>query len=209
MYKEVLIELNYLGPLAYFSIIANAQKVHIEAHDSFIKSSYRNRCEILSANGRQLLSIPIKGGRNHNQLYKNVKIDNTQNWQNVHWQAIKSAYGRAPFFEHYSIYFEKFYKKNWENLFDLNLALFKLCTKLLKIDTNYNLTNSFSKELEDNNVITDFRSKLSPKISKDLSAEIYESKPYLQVFSDRFPFEERLSIIDLIFNEGPNAKSIL
>jgi hypothetical protein len=152
------------------------------------------------------LSIPIKGGRSHNQAYADVEIDNSQNWQNTHWHSIRSAYGRSPYFEHYSIYFEKFYKNEWQRLFEFNFELLKTVNKLLKIDTKILFTEEFEKE---NLKIFDCRSMLSPKKAKDKSASFYEITPYLQVFNDRFAFEPRLSILDLLFNEGPNATSYL
>ncbi|MEX0812618.1 MAG: WbqC family protein [Chitinophagales bacterium] len=206
MQKTLLIELDYLAPIAYYSLLLKYNKVFIEACESFVKATYRNRCEILGPNGRQILSIPVKGGRSHSQAYRQTKIDYTQDWQRNHWNSIRAAYGRSPYFEHYSPYFEKFYDTQHQSLFDFNLSLLETTLKLLKTEVDFSLTNNFEKTVPG---IEDWRSCIHPNPEKDKSSEVLSSKPYLQVFSDRHSFQSNLSILDLLFNEGPNAESIL
>lgn len=207
MDKALLVELNYLAPISYYSFLKKHSNIILEKQESFLKSTYRNRCEILGANGRQTLSIPVKGGRSKNQPYASLSIDNTQNWKRIHWNSICSAYGRSPYFEHYRPYFEKHYAEKWESLYAFNLALLELSFNLLKWDKEISFTHVFEKKSSQNHL--DLRDFIDSNKNMTDSAKGTEKIKYLQVFNDRFAFEENLSILDLLFNEGPNADSFL
>src|SRR5262249_33518318 len=125
---------------------ASNQPVAIEEHENFVKSTFRNRCEIAGANGRQILSIPLLGGRDHHRLYKDVRISYYEDWQKKHWQSIRSAYGSAPFFEFYPDRFQPFYEQRYELLFDFNKALLKVVLGALKFNQGLTFTDSYKSE---------------------------------------------------------------
>lgn len=195
-----LATLHYLPSVAYFRAIANEPTLLLEQQDRWQKASYRNRTNIASANGLQTLSIPIVGGRGQKGGYKEVQICYAENWQHQHWQSIVSAYHSAPFFEHYAPYFEPLYKKEISLLFDFNLELFKLLLRFCKLDITINFTDEYQKETNENQ---DLRAQFSPQIA-------IENIPiYHQVFEEKHGFICDVSVLDLLFNEGPVAREYL
>ena len=193
--NAALLYLPYLPNINWLQNFAKHETVLIEREENFVKSTYRNRCEIAGANGKQTLSIPIIGGRDHHQLYREVRISYTENWQRKHWQAIRSAYGSAPFFEFYAEKFQPLYEKKFELLFDFNLALLKTSLSILKLSSDFRITEIFEKE---------------PTGKIDLrSDEQISSLKYYQVFQERNRFIPNLCVLDLIFNEGNRSTEII
>jgi hypothetical protein len=173
-----------------------AGTVWIEACEHYQKQSYRNRCQILSANGPITLSIPIIKGRSPGQPVRDVRIDHQGNWQKLHFKSIESAYRHSPYYEFLIDDLMHFWTSRWEYLFDYNLAITERVVKLLKLDCNIRLTESFGEPGCYGR--SDYRYRIHPKHQKegtDLS-----SVPYHQVFSDRFGFVGGLSVLDAIFN---------
>lgn len=201
MAKKLLIELPYLGNIAFYKLLTNFDEILIEKHEFFQKASYRNRCEISGPNGKLTLSIPIIGGKDKKQLYKETHISYEHPWLKDHWNSLCSAYRRSPYFEYYEDKFEAIYDKEYNNLFELNKAFFELIVSLLKIPNNISYTESYQKDLPDD--IEDYRSYFLPKKEEKLAAV------YWQVFQDRTGFIPNVSIIDLLFNEGPNSLEVL
>ena len=188
--------LPYLPNINWLQNFAKHDSVFIEAEENFVKSTFRNRCEIAGANGKQMLTIPIIGGRDHHQFYKQVRISYTENWQKKHWQAIRSAYGSAPFFEFYAHKFEPVYEKQFEFLFDFNLELLKITLSIIKLSSHLQLTTEYQKE---NSEIIDLRkADKAPSTTK-----------YYQVFEERNGFIDNLCALDLIFNEGNRSWEII
>lgn len=200
MSKAILIDLHYLPCLSYFEAIAESDIVFIEANENFQKQTYRNRCEILSSNGKFALTIPVTGSTKKSP-YREVEIDYSSIWQNQHWKSIQSAYGKAPFFEDYSPYIKEVIMKKMPFLFDLNLNILTMCLQLLNMSPTIKFTEEYKKSVE-NNVI-DLRSTISPK-KKIINPN---SLAYVQLFGSNFVAD--MSIIDLLFCEGPNAMSFL
>ena len=200
MAKKLLIELPYLGNLAFYRLLTNFDEILIESQEFFEKSSFRNRCEIAGPNGKLVLSIPIIGGKDKKQYYKETKICYDHTWLKDHWNSFCSSYRRSPYFEYYEDRFEAIYDKEYANLYELNLELFKLTLNLLKLDLKFSLTETYQKEYEG---YEDYRSFFLPK--KKQSSPV----KYMQVFEDRTGFIDNLSIVDLLFNEGPNAINVL
>jgi len=126
-----------------------------------------------------------------------VEIENDFNWQKQHWEAIRSAYNSSPFFEHYQHYFEKFYQNEFNYLSEFNLELIKVCLKILKVEKEIRLSETYVISLADD---TDLRGIINPKKKSEENF-----KPYLQVFVSKFPFVSNLSVVDLLFNEGTKA----
>jgi len=202
MQDKLLIDLQYCGSIAYFQKLLEYKEVVFEKHEYFQKATYRNRCIVVGPNGLQNLSIQIKNGRAKKQLYKDVKIAYEHRWHHIHWQTLTSNYRSSPYFEFYEDYFEPFFEKEYENLFDFNLELFMLLNKLLGTEIKFSLTENFEKSPKNTD---DLRSFFLPK-TKDVS---FINTEYIQVFSSKVGFFPNLSILDLLFCEGPNAISFL
>lgn len=195
--KPALFFLPYLAPVAWFQQLIGRQEVWIEREENFPKSTCRNRCEIATANGRKTLSIPLEGGRDHHQLYKDVQISYQNNWQRIHWNSIRSAYGSAPFFEHYAERFENFYEVHHQSLFNFNLELLKTTLAILHIDSpTLKFTTVYKSNPGD---MEDLRN------CQIISTPTPVETSYHQVFEDRYGFLPNLSVIDLIFNMGPES----
>ncbi len=178
-------------------------ELEIDAHENYVKQTYRNRCRILTAGGIDELSIPVLGGRKKIAT-KDIKIDYSQKWLNRNWRAIQSAYGNAPFFEYYAEDFLTIYEKKPTFLFDLTFELLTQCLNTIKIDIELKFTNDYhdlKKRPQD-----DLRSIISPKTNSNI-INTYNQVAYQQVFGNEFV--NNLSVIDLIFCEGPQAGGII
>jgi len=195
----MLLSTAYLPPVEYFQKIASTDKIIIEPHEHFVKQTYRNRCTIYGANGVLALSIPLENTHDKTTITQK-KISYKQNWQKLHWRSIESAYRNSPYYIYYADELKVFYENEFELLIDYNTEQLKVLLKLLKIKTEIAFTEAFEKEVE-----PDFRNTISPKTSM----EEKNFKPYTQVFSEKHGFKPNLSIIDLLFNKGPETKEFL
>ena len=197
MARKILISTAYLPPIDYISIISGAEEILIETQESYIKQTYRNRCYILSASGPQLLTVPVYNRSVNNTLIKNIRIDYSKRWQQVHTGAIRASYGSSPYFQYYFEEFERSINRNYEFLFDLNMDLLHVVTKFIRIEVKIGLTESYASPA---NSPDDYR--YSIKRSETTNSE---AKKYLQVFMQENGFVSGLSIIDLLFNKGPDS----
>lgn len=202
---ELILSSAYLPPVEYFGLIFAADNVFIEDSESYQKQSFRNRTRILSANGILPLSIPIC---HHTPgcLVKDVLIDYKTPWQRNHWKSIRAAYNNSPYFLYYQDYLLPFFQKKTTFLFDFNLELILLLLNLLKIDKKIQLTGDYSASY---NMTFDCRNEIHPKKSALPDYRFRVTQPYYQVFETKFNFVPNLSILDLLFNEGASACSIL
>lgn len=203
MREAVLIELHYLPSLEYFSCIYNSHTVILDIHEHFVKQTYRNRCYVLTANKVACLTVPVKEG-NKKIKYKDIRIDENQNWIKIHWRTIMSAYGKAPFFEFYASFFENILLKKHTFLMDLNYELLSLCLRLLNLDIKIVFTEDYKNEPEEG--ILDLRNVIHPK-KIFVKNNFYKEIVYNQIFGKNFV--SNLSVIDLLFCEGGNSKQIL
>ena len=201
--NNVILSSAYFPSVQYFSKILNYETIIIEQNENYSKQSYRNRCEILSPNGKQTLSIPIIKQSGNKQLIKDVKIDYKNDWQDIHLKSLQTAYLSSPFFEHYIDALIPFFKKQYTFLFDLNLEIIETLLKELQIDKTIN----FSKEYKTQYNFLDFRNSIHPK--KKFQTESFKAQKYIQVFFDKFDFVPNLSVLDILFNEGPNLENVL
>lgn len=201
-----LLSISYLGPVQYFTKFLMHRVRIIERYDHYIKQTYRNRCNIMGANGILPLSIPILKGQAHKTYVRDIRIDYNKKWQKLHWRSIESAYRHSPFFEFYMDEFFPFYEQRFEFLFDFNAALLELMLQSLQIDNSLRYSSEFMNvSVRD---YADYRETIHPK--RDLSSDpLFAPVSYRQVFAERLGFKANLSIIDLLFNEGPNARSVL
>ena len=198
----LLTEAMYNPPVQFFWHALRADSLQLEAHENYVKQSYRNRCHVLTAQGMQVLSVPVlKGNSKDKTLITEIEIDYSQKWYNVHWRTIQAAYGRAPYFEFYSDYIKDVYERQPKFLFQLNVDLLQLYFKLLKLNKPLQFTEFYSEDVSEK--VLDLRNKIHPKIYHDN----LHVKTYTQVFGKHFVPE--LSIIDLLFTQGPASLSYL
>lgn len=197
---NLLIEMQYLGSISYYRKLLQAQHILVEAQENFEKSTYRNRCYIASPNGKLRLTIPVEGGKGQRALYSEVRIDYGHNWQKIHWQSLTSCYRNSPYFEFYEARFEPFYAERFDKLFEFNKQLMELIAELLRVDLPVAYTTSYQKQPDD---AEDFRSRFLPAQINDSGIH------YRQVFQEKTGFLPDLSIVDLLFSEGPHAKEKL
>lgn len=196
----------YLGPVHYYARFMQYYKVQVEQYDSYIKQSYRNRCAIYGANGLLNLSIPVVKKHKQKTLVRDTEIDYTTRWQNNHWRSIISAYNSSPFFEFFAPDFEPFYKKKWNFLIDFNMELHRLIIDILELDTICELSREFNHYFNG----YDYRDLITPKTNRLLNTDNeFNPHTYTQTYSIKHGFIENLSIIDLLFNTGPEAESVL
>lgn len=192
----------YLGPVQYFSKLHRADSITIELFEHYVKQSFRNRCVIAGPEGSLPLTVPVEKVANHAPI-KDVKLSDHGNWQHLHWNAMQSAYMSSPFFEYYADDFAPFYERHFDYLCDFNEELMLLCCKLLDIDIEHKLKHSENYIMDAEDSI-DYREKISPKVPFSLDTD-FEAKPYYQVFQERTGFVPNLSIVDLLFNMGPEG----
>jgi hypothetical protein len=195
----------YLGPVQYFTKFALYSKVYIEQHETYLKQSFRNRCYICGANGRIALVVPVKRTAGNLTKTKDLLVDYDTSWQRVHWNSIVSSYRSSPFFEYYEDNLKPFYVTKEKRLLDLNQKILQMMIDLLDIDVEIHLTNAFIKHYDE----ADLRLAINPKkrLARDDSRFI--ARGYGQVFMEKHGFLPNLSIIDLLFNEGPDSKNII
>ncbi len=198
-----LIEPHYLPSLEYFCALLHFDKIILEKNEHYIKQSFRNRCYINTANGVEMLVVPLSEKHGKVSL-KEIRIDYTKKWQNNHWRGIQSAYAKAPFFEHYSHALRQIIFSDYQFLYDLNLALLSFCLRSMNLETKVSETVSYEKSVDED--IYDLRSSITPK--EAYSGRLYyKPVPYHQVFGNAFA--ENLSFADLLFSEGPRSLAIL
>ena len=187
----------------YIKEVTEYKNIELELYDVFKKMSFQNRYIIAGANNLINLTVPIAGGREQKTLMKEVRIDNSTNWQMKHWRSLTSAYNKAPFFEFYSQDVKRLLFSNEEFLFRFNLKVLEWIFIILKIDSAINFTESFIAHYED---ATDYRNYFLPRSFQNSTNNFLS---YSQVFENRLGFQPNLSILDLLFCEGPNARHLL
>ena len=192
----------YLAPVQYYSILTVFDEIHLETNENYPKQTYRNRCHIASANGLQALTVPVDKPPTLKALIRDIRISNHGNWRHTHWNALVSAYNLSPFFEYYADDFHSYYEKQYVFLFDFNEALRTMVCRLLDIHPTIRFTTTYALSPEN-----DFRQAIDPR-HPNLD-DHFTPRPYYQVFRNKHGFLPNLSIIDLLFNMGPEAAFFL
>ena len=199
---QVLLSTAYLPPVEYFALLLS-ENAAIEREERYQKQSYRNRTVIMNGNGALNLIIPtIHDGRMG--VVKDVRIEYVTPWQRAHWRSIESAYNNTPYYLYYKDALKPFFEREYEFLFDFNLQLTQTLMQLLRLDCEIQTTTTFSPYTSE-----DTRLLIHPKHSRREDYPFRLKTPYYQVFEDKFGFVPNLSVIDLLFNEGPQAATYL
>jgi len=201
----LLIELHFLPCLEYFCLMLSHKVLFLEAHESYVKGSYRNKAKIVTANGIQTLSIPLTKGKHQQKSIQHVVIAEVDNWRKQHWRSLKTAYQRAPYWDHYAMEIEPLCLNKTSSLWAYNLQWFQGIIKILKLDVVLAHTESYIKQDLDK---VDLRHKILPKLETWFSPNI-QTIPYEQVFTDRQAFVPNACILDLLFCKGPESSFIL
>ena len=217
-----LLSTAYFPPVSYFAAMAQEMEglsnrrdgdgsaelspsvIYLEACENFQKQSYRNRCRFYAADGVQTLSFPIvHEGGTHKQPISEAKVDYSKPWILQHKRAIISAYGTSAYFEYYQDELFAILDSKPERLFDLNLALIKFFIEKTGLCIDLRVTEDFSREAPEG--VEDLREVIHPKRPDAILSELGLEKPYFQVFAPKYGFQKDLSIMDLLFNEGPDS----
>lgn len=189
---------SYFPDILTFSYVLH-QPTCWEIHDNYQKQTFRNRTYISNDRGKHMLSIPIihVGKDKGRQKYKDVLIDNSYPWQRQHWRTLQTAYRTSPFFEFYEDEIKPLYDQPYDKLLDYNLKTIETIFECLQMEMPKETTKQFEVSLSE---YEDFRFLINAKLKHHLNLE-----PYTQVFGDRHGFIPNLSILDLLFNMGPNS----
>ncbi len=191
----------FFAPIIQYVALASEGSVFFETQDNFQKQTYRNRCYIYGANGKQLLSVPVVHSHGKGrQKTRDVRIDNGFRWQINMFRSLEASYRSSPFFEFYEDDIRPIFEKKYDFLLDLNLASVEVINECLGLDIDYSSTDSYEIEGYEN----DFRFLVNAK-----SMQVFQFAPYTQVFQNKFGFLGNLSVLDLLFNEGTNALQYL
>ena len=179
---------SYLAPVSWYRALAAADSAVVDQHEHYVKQTWRNRCRIAMPDGPQDLVLPVQAASSHVPI-RDIRLSDHGNWRHHHWSALRTAYGKSPFFEYYADDFAPFYlERRYDFLLDFNLALHELVCEL--IDLNVPLA----------------RSEQYTGAQFPVAEEL---RPYYQVFAQRLGFLPDLSILDLLFNMGPESLLVL
>ena len=216
-----ILSTTYCGPVQWYQKLYRSDLVLMECHETFQKQTYRNRCVIATTNGPQTLTVPVERGTS--PFIRDIRISNHGNWRHQHWHALMSAYNESPFFDYYQDDFRPFFEKKYDFLYDFNMEICQKVCELIDIQPNIRHTEEYVKlrSVDDGKIINslsnlstcqlvnlstelnDLRSAINPK-HPDEDADFIPRR-YYQVYERKHGFQPNLSIIDLLFNMGPES----
>ena len=200
--KEILLDLHYFPSTVWMGQLLRGPVLKLESHEHFQKQTFRNRTCILTANGILNLSIPTLGSPK--QAIRNLRIDNSQRWQDRHWRSLYSAYGKAPYFEFFADDVENLIYQKEDFLFDFNKKVLSKCLKWLQMQIK--LKETINWQYKHDEAVLDLRGLISPGKPHPPLLN-WQASPYYQVFGKDFVPD--LSVLDLLFCTGPEARTIL
>lgn len=199
--SKILIHPAYFPSIVQMVVVAQAEEIVLEVEDNYQKQTYRNRTYIAHNNGELLLNIPVKHTKNRDkQKMMDVQVENNFPWPSHHWKSIRTAYRTSPFFEFYEDELEPIFKTPANSLLDLNLEIFELLCELIGVTGTITKTQHY----EPQPTYTDHRGLIEVKKRKEFTLD-----KYTQVLEEHHGFLSNLSVLDLLFNEGPNTLNYL
>lgn len=197
---KTILHPTYFPSISHYIAMVQADELVFEVDDNFQKQTNRNRMYIYSANGLQMLNIPVKHSKEKHQKYKDIIIEDAFDWQKNHFKSLEASYRTSPFFEYFEDDILPVFQKKHKFLMDLNFQIFDIVNECLGIDLPFSKTEEYFHTIENTN---DYRYLANGK--KDTTT----IEPYTQVFDDKHNFINNLSILDLLFNEGRHAVDYL
>ena len=211
---NVLLSTTYFGPIQWYQKLYRAGHAWIEQHETFQKQTFRNRCIIATTQGQQALTVPVERSLNTlpPTLIKDIRISDHGQWRRQHWNALQSAYGDSPFFEYYQDDLRPFFERRWDYLLDFNEAIRQTICQLLDIRPDVSFTTTFTPPAATTpdgalhpgpGATLDYREAIRPK--HPAADPAFTPRPYYQVYRQKHGFLPNLSILDLLFNMGPEA----
>lgn len=206
---KAIIPLFYAPPLPFLVAVYGMEEWHLEAKEHFVKATYRNRATIAGPNGALSLSIPLAGGKDKRFTSDSRPIQNDIAWQKHHWQSLCAAYRSSPYFEYYEDDYAPLYTHAYNTTWDFNLAMLKQILNHLKWDIDLKYTSNYVVDYGED--ILDLRNRFAPNrwLQEVMSTERVAEHPYEQVFQNKTGFLHNLSILDLLFNEGPQSSEVI
>jgi hypothetical protein len=198
----IILSSAYLPPIEYFVSMLRSESVMIENRESYTRQTYRNRCIIAGPNGRQVLTVPVIQSSRGRGGIERIRADDSKRWQSIHWRSLEAAYNKSPYFHYYREEFMPYYLSKQPWLFVLNHELLLLCMKLAGINVTIGFTDHFQRKYAD---ADDRRAAIHQKGR----GKGMDYPRYPQVFESKLGFLPNLSIVDLLFNRGPDAKDYL
>ena len=198
--QPVLLSTAYLPPISWMAAALQSGRIVLEVHETYPKQTFRNRCNIATASGILSLTVPVNRINGNHTKTCDIQIDNSKNWQLLHWRSITTAYNKSPYFLYYRDLLEPVFSQKHELLLDFNRVVLNFVLKALKIKT---IEILYTNEYELKPGSYDLRNSFHPKYPyRDVSCILPR---YMQSFEELQGFIPDLSIIDLLFNLGPDA----
>ncbi|MCK9400019.1 MAG: WbqC family protein [Bacteroidales bacterium] len=195
---DILLPTAYFPPISYFVHMIRSKVIYIEQMETFTKQTFRNRCEIMTASGKSSLVVPVTKPQGNHTMTKQVEICYREHWQEQHWKTLQTGYRSSPFFNYYTDILEQLFETQETSLINNNHNILKTISALLGIDLNIQFTQDYEKKPGS---MLDLRSAISPKKYQPFN----QFPKYPQVFDYKYGFVPNLSILDLLFNMGPEA----
>jgi len=202
----ILLSTAYFAPIQYYSKLKKYDQIVIEKYENYCKQSYRNRCTIYTANGLLDLVVPVSKPFEPKIPITEVEISYDTVWQKLHFKAIESAYRRSPFYEYYIDDLMTFFNYRHHYLYEFNMQIMRMICHLMKIPFHVLESHEYIKPAEG---IIDLRGSIHPKVNRQNTDIEFIPPHYIQVFTNKWGYKSNLSILDLLFNTGPEAKDLL
>lgn len=203
--SPILLSTAYFPPISWMAALVQSESALVEIHETYPKQTYRNRCHIATASGILSLSVPVKKVNGNHTKTNEIELDYARNWTSMHWRSVTTAYNKSPYFLFYSDVFAQVLSKKPKLLIELNHELISVLLSSLNLKSK--LPENTIEYLHETNS-TDLRSGFHAK--KSTQAGIIADFPrYIQVFEEKHQFLPDLSILDLLFNIGPEAGQYL
>lgn len=200
----LLLSSAYAPPLQYMAKLYAAGEACIEAHETYVKQSYRNRCSILTSTGVQSLTIPVEHSAEVRLETRSIRISDHGAWRHQHLQALATAYGTSPYFEYYWDDVRGVLERPYSLLWDLNVAMLTELIRLMGLEVSLRETTHFVPPSEE---ADDWRYRIRPR--QPLPDASFACPTYYQPFAERTGFVANLSALDLLFNMGPESPLVL